>query len=88
MLNTGRAFRLAVHTRIEECAVDDQLTPAVEQIQQGARAGKHIFVEKPIASDRRGARAAIRVAQDAGVVLAVGFNRRSLAPFWHMATLH
>jgi hypothetical protein len=34
MLNTGRAFRLAVHTRIEECAVDDQLTPAVEQIQQ------------------------------------------------------
>lgn len=47
-----------------------------EQIQQAARAGKHIFAEKPIALDRRGAQAAIRVATEAGVVLAVGFNRR------------
>ena len=47
-----------------------------EQIQQAARAGKHIFVEKPIALDRHGAHAAIRAAQDAAVVLAVGFNRR------------
>jgi len=47
-----------------------------EQIQQAARAGKHIFVEKPIALDRRGAQAAIRVAEEAGIALAVGFNRR------------
>ncbi|MBI4190476.1 MAG: Gfo/Idh/MocA family oxidoreductase [Betaproteobacteria bacterium] len=46
------------------------------QIQQAARAGKHVFVEKPIALDRGGAQAAIRVTQDAGVILAVGFNRR------------
>src|SRR5215217_764442 len=33
-LDTGRAFGLAVHTRIEECAVDDQLTSPAEQIQE------------------------------------------------------
>jgi hypothetical protein len=37
MLNTGRSFRMAVHTRIEECAVDDQLTPPVEQVRQAHR---------------------------------------------------
>ena len=47
-----------------------------EQIQQAARAGKHIFVEKPVALDIGGAQAAVRAAEDAGVVLAVGFNRR------------
>ena len=47
-----------------------------EQIQQAARAGKHVFVEKPIALDVRGAQDAVRAAMKAGVVLAVGFNRR------------
>ena len=47
-----------------------------EQIQQAARAGKHVFVEKPIALDCRGAQAAIRAAAEAGGILAVGFNRR------------
>ena len=46
------------------------------QIRQAARAGKHVFAEKPVALDRRGAQAAIRAAEEAGVVLAVGFNRR------------
>lgn len=46
------------------------------QIEAAARAGKHIFTEKPVALDREGVRAAIRAAQDARIVLGVGFNRR------------
>ncbi len=46
------------------------------QIVQAARAGKHVFVEKPIALERAGAVSAISAAENARVVLAVGFNRR------------
>jgi predicted dehydrogenase len=46
------------------------------QIIAAAAAGKHIFVEKPIALDRASADAAVAAARRAGVVLAVGFCRR------------
>ncbi len=45
-------------------------------IQRAAAAGKHVFVEKPIALSVADAKASIEAAQRAGVVLAVGFNRR------------
>ena len=48
----------------------------VEQVQRAAAAGKHVFVEKPFSLNSAGARAAIRAAMTAGVVLGVGFNRR------------
>jgi predicted dehydrogenase len=47
-----------------------------EQVIRAATAGKHVFVEKPFSlsiADGLGARAA---AENAGIVLAVGFNRR------------
>jgi predicted dehydrogenase len=47
-----------------------------EQIAQAAAAGKHIFVEKPMTLDLASARAAAETAHKAGVILAVGFNRR------------
>jgi predicted dehydrogenase len=47
-----------------------------EQIRQAARAGKHVFTEKPVALHRGGVKAAIRATQEAGVVFGVGFNRR------------
>jgi predicted dehydrogenase len=46
------------------------------QVQQAAAAGKHVFVEKPLALDSAGARVAADAAQRAGVVLAAGLNRR------------
>ena len=46
------------------------------QILRAAAAGKHVFVEKPIALSVADARESIQAAERAGVVLAVGFNRR------------
>ena len=47
-----------------------------EQIAQAAAAGKHVFVEKPMTLDLASAHAAAAAAAKAGVMLAVGFNRR------------
>jgi predicted dehydrogenase len=50
----------------------------VEQIVAAAAAGKHVFVEKPFALTLAGAREAIDAAKAAGIVLALGHNRRFL----------
>jgi predicted dehydrogenase len=47
-----------------------------EQVMAAAVAGKHIHVEKPLTLDRPSAEAAIAAGKRAGIVLAVGFNRR------------
>ncbi len=47
-----------------------------EQVIAAAKAGKHIHVEKPLTLDRPSAEAAVAAAKNAGIVLAVGFNRR------------
>ena len=55
-----------------------------EQIKQAAAAGKHILVEKPITLDHASAQAAVEVAQQAGVILAVGYCRRFHPSFGEM----
>ncbi len=45
-------------------------------IERAARAGKAILCEKPIDLDTQRARQAVAVAEDCGVPLAIGFNRR------------
>ena len=47
-----------------------------EQVIRAAGAGKHVFVEKPFSLSRADAAKAEAAAERAGVVLAVGFNRR------------
>ncbi len=49
-----------------------------EQIRQAAAAGKHVFVEKPFTLTKASAEQAVRAAEDAGIVLALGHNRRFL----------
>lgn len=49
------------------------------EIMMAAKAGKHIFVEKPMTLTRRDAIDALRACKEAGVVLGIGFGRR-LAP--------
>lgn len=46
------------------------------QVLEAVAAGKHVFVEKPITLDRASARRAVETVRQAGLVLAVGFNRR------------
>jgi predicted dehydrogenase len=47
-----------------------------EQVIAAAKAGKHVHVEKPLTLDRPSAEAVVAAAKRAGIVLAVGFNRR------------
>ena len=47
-----------------------------EQVLQATATGKHIHVEKPLTLDRPSAEAVVAAAKKAGIVLAVGFNRR------------
>jgi predicted dehydrogenase len=59
----------------------------VAQIEQAAAAGKHVYVEKPLALDAASAASACRAARAAGVVLALGHNRRFLPAFRRLAAM-
>lgn len=45
-------------------------------VARTAKAGKHVFVEKPLALDMDGLHAALSAVREAGVVFMVGYNRR------------
>jgi predicted dehydrogenase len=49
-----------------------------EQVIAAARAGKHVFVEKPFTLSKASAEAAVAACKAAGVVMALGHNRRFL----------
>ncbi|HUF81016.1 MAG TPA: Gfo/Idh/MocA family oxidoreductase [Burkholderiales bacterium] len=52
-----------------------------KQIIQAARAGKHVFVEKPITLTRKSAEKAIEACRAAGITLGIGLNRRHAPSF-------
>ena len=56
----------------------------LKQIQQAAKAGKHVFVEKPMTLTRKTAEKAIEACRAAGVTLSIGFNRRHAPSFVEM----
>jgi predicted dehydrogenase len=53
----------------------------LETTRLAARAGKHVFVDKPIANTVADGRAIAEVCKQAGVVLAVGYQRRRESHF-------
>lgn len=68
--------QLASDARIEAVLIATPTSTHADYIFQAARAGKHIFCEKPISSDLDSTRRAIEVARSAGVHLQIGFHRR------------
>jgi len=56
----------------------------MKQIIQAAKAGKHVFVEKPMTLTRKSAEKAVEACKAAGVTLGVGFNRRFQPSFVEM----
>jgi len=56
----------------------------LKQIAQAAKAGKHVFVEKPITLTRRTAEKAIEACRAAGITPSIGFNRRHAPAFVEM----
>jgi predicted dehydrogenase len=76
---------IVLHQDLDSLLSDPQVdaivstTPHSEhenQISRAAAAGKHIYIEKPLALNVRSAERAIEAARKAGIVLAVGFQRR------------
>src|SRR5690606_18510306 len=54
------------------------------QVVQAAKAGKHVFVEKPFTLTRKTAERAVDACRQAGVTLGLGFNRRYAPSFVEM----
>lgn len=74
-----------VTTNIEDIFSDSEIeavlvcTPSnthAEMVKRGAKAGKHIFCEKPVEHDVKLVKEALAVVKEAGVKLQIGFNRR------------
>jgi predicted dehydrogenase len=65
-------------TSIDAVALATPHSQHTEQVIAAAEAGKHVFVEKPFTLTRSDAERAVAAVRRAGVVLAVGHNRRFL----------
>ena len=81
----AEAQKLRLHDSYEAVLADPQVNAVVlatphsmhaEQVIAAAKAGKHVFCEKPFALSKAHAEAAVAATTKAGVTLGVGYNRR------------
>jgi myo-inositol 2-dehydrogenase/D-chiro-inositol 1-dehydrogenase len=90
-VRVGRAFddprRLLQDTSIDALVIASPTDTHAPFLWEAATRGKHIFCEKPLDLDLAKARAAVRSAERAEVVLQVGFNRRFDPTFARIAEL-
>ena len=86
---TAEDFGAAVQS-VDEILADAEITSVIicsetvyhrELVLKAARAGKHLFVEKPLGTSREDADAMEAAIKQAGVVFQTGFFRRS-DPTW------
>ncbi len=77
MLGSDYAAALTDPT-IAAVAIATPHTRHAEQIERAAATGKHVFVEKPFTLTAESARRAVAACETAGVVLALGHDRRFL----------
>jgi len=61
---------------VQAVTISSPAATHTDLVVAAARAGKHVFCEKPMALTLDDADRAIRAAEEAGVALQVGFNRR------------
>ena len=73
---TLNAEEVIAHPDVEAVWICSPSQFHADQIKSCAKHGKHIFCEKPIATDLAGTIEAIQVADDAGVKLMTAFQRR------------
>ena len=59
----------------------------VDQVTRAAASGKHVFCEKPLALDKRGAEQAVAACNTAQVMLGIGHERRFEPPMMEMRRL-
>ncbi|TNF72384.1 MAG: inositol 2-dehydrogenase [Acidobacteria bacterium] len=68
--------RLIGNDDIEAVLICSPTPTHADLIEAAARAGKHIFCEKPIALDPERVRSTLEVVAETGIKLQIGFNRR------------
>ncbi|MFB5265638.1 inositol 2-dehydrogenase [Paenibacillus enshidis] len=73
---TTDSSRLIAMPEVDAVLICSSTDTHVPLMEQAARAGKHIFCEKPVSMDLQQTLAAVTAAQQAGVKLQIGFNRR------------
>jgi predicted dehydrogenase len=67
---------LLAHRALDAVVIATPAALHAEMIETAARAGKHVFCEKPLADDVSAAEAAVLAAHRAGVSLQIGFQMR------------
>jgi len=83
-------YKCTDYSSFEDILADDSIDAIInttpnhvhlETTAQAAKAGKHVFLDKPVANTIAEAQAITKVCRDEGVVLAVGYQRRRESHF-------